>query len=118
MRPIGRGSWCVIVTGLCILEGCSWQSPFGIFVNSTKDCAEMLLQGDVQKVAKTREERFLGKVPDTTAVKCLVATLVSVDSVAIRQQATDAGSVGKCFTDSEPMPCWPITNKSDSRRAA
>ena len=70
MRPISRGSWCVIVTGLCILEGCSWQSSFGIFVNSTKDCAEMLLQGDVQKVAKTREERFLGKVPDTTA-RCL-----------------------------------------------
>ncbi|MDZ4856903.1 MAG: peroxidase family protein [Nitrospirota bacterium] len=30
----------------------------------------MLLQGDIQKVAKTRGERFLGKVPDTTA-RCL-----------------------------------------------
>ena len=70
MRPIGRGSWCVIVAGLCVLGGCAGQSPFGTFVDSTKDCAEMLLQGDVQKVAKTREERFAGKVPDSTA-RCL-----------------------------------------------
>ncbi|MEP6891371.1 MAG: hypothetical protein ABI955_11830, partial [Nitrospirota bacterium] len=70
MRPIGRGSWCVIVAGLCALGGCAGQSPFGTFVGSTKDCAEMLLQGDIQKVAQTREERFVGKVPDTTA-RCL-----------------------------------------------
>ena len=30
----------------------------------------MLLQRDIQKVAKTREQRFLGKVPDATA-RCL-----------------------------------------------
>jgi hypothetical protein len=70
MRPIGRGSWCVIVAGLWVLGGCAGQSPFGTFVDSTKDCAEMLLQGDVQRVAKTREERFSGKVSDTTA-RCL-----------------------------------------------
>ena len=70
MRRVGRGSWLAIMTGLCVLGGCSWQSPFGIFMSSTKDCAEMLLQGDIQKVAKTRGERFLGKVPDTTA-RCL-----------------------------------------------
>jgi Animal haem peroxidase len=70
MRKIGRGSWLAVVTGLCVLGGCAGQSPFGVFVGSTKDCAEMLLQGDIQKVAKTREERFLGKVPDTTA-RCL-----------------------------------------------
>ncbi len=70
MRQISRWSRLVIVTGLCVLGGCSWQSPFGIFVDSTKDCAEMLLQRDIQTVAKTREQRFLGKVPDTTA-RCL-----------------------------------------------
>ena len=70
MRPIDRGSWCVIVAGLCALGGCAGQSPFGTFVDSTKDCAEMLLQGDIQKVAQTGEERFVGKVPDTTA-RCL-----------------------------------------------
>ena len=56
--------------GLCVLGGCAGHSPFGTFVDSTKDCAEMLLQRDIQKVAKTREQRFLGKVPDTTA-RCL-----------------------------------------------
>src|SRR5512141_7898 len=70
MRPIGRGSWCVMVAGLCALGGCAGQSPFGTFVDSTKDCAEMLLQRDIQKVGQTREERFVGKVPDTTA-RCL-----------------------------------------------
>jgi len=70
MRQIGTWSRLVIVTGLCILGGCNGQSPFGIFVDSTKDCAEMLLQRDIQTVAKTREQRFLGKVPDTTA-RCL-----------------------------------------------
>jgi len=67
---MGSWSWLVIVAGLCVLEGCSGQSPFGIFVDSTKDCAEMLLQRDIQTVAKTREQRFLGKVPDSTA-RCL-----------------------------------------------
>ena len=70
MRRMGRGSWLAIVTGLCVLSGCAEHSPFGIFADSTKACAEMLLQGDIQKVAKTRGERFLGKVPDTTA-RCL-----------------------------------------------
>ncbi len=70
MRRVDRGSWLAIVTGLCVLSGCAEHSPFGIFADSTKDCAEMLLQGDIQKVAKTRGERFLGKVPDTTA-RCL-----------------------------------------------
>lgn len=70
MRPMGTWSWLAIVTGLCVFEGCSGHGPFGIFVDSTKDCAEMLLQRDIQTVAKTREQRFLGKVPDTTA-RCL-----------------------------------------------
>jgi hypothetical protein len=60
----------VIVSGLFVLGGCAEHSPFATFVDSTKDCAEMLLQRDIQEVAKTREERFLGKVPDTTA-RCL-----------------------------------------------
>lgn len=70
MRQIDKWSRFVIVTGLCVLEGCSGHGPFGIFVDSTKDCAEMLLQRDTQTVAKTREQRFLGKVSDTTA-RCL-----------------------------------------------
>ena len=70
MRPIGRRAWLAVVTGFCVLGGCAGNSPFGAFVDSTKDCAEMLVRGDIQKVAKTREERFLGKVPDTTA-RCL-----------------------------------------------
>jgi hypothetical protein len=70
MRQIGRGSWLTIVMGLCVLGGCAGQSPFGTFMGSTKDCAEMLLQRDIQKVAKTRVERFSGKVPETTA-RCL-----------------------------------------------
>ncbi|MEO6554198.1 MAG: peroxidase family protein [Nitrospiraceae bacterium] len=67
------GSWLAIVMGLCLLEGCSGQSPFGIFVDSTENCTEMVLQGDIQTVAKAREQRFLGKVPETTA-RCLGGT--------------------------------------------
>ena len=63
-------SWLVIVTGLCVLGGCAGNSPFGIFADSTKYCTEMVLRGDIQTVAKTREQRFLGKVPETTA-RCL-----------------------------------------------
>jgi len=70
MRQIGKWSRLVIVTGLCVLGACAGPGPFGIFVDSTKDCAEMLLQRDAQTVAKTREQRFLGKVSDTTA-RCL-----------------------------------------------
>ena len=70
MRQIAK--WCrlVIVTGLCVLGACAGPGPFGIFADSTKDCAEMLLQRDIQTVAKTKEQRFLGKAPDTTA-RCL-----------------------------------------------
>ena len=70
MRQIGKWSRLVIVTGLCVLGACAEHSPLGIFGDSTKDCAEMLLQRDIQTVATTREQRFLGKVPDTTA-RCL-----------------------------------------------
>ncbi len=70
MRQMGNWSRLVIVAGLCVLGGCARYSPFDIFVDSTKYCAEMLLQRDIQTVAKTREQRFLGKVPDTTA-RCL-----------------------------------------------
>ena len=70
MRQMATWSWLVIVTGLCVLGACDGQSPFGTFVDSTKDCVEMLVHRDIQKVAKTREQRFLGKVPDTTA-RCL-----------------------------------------------
>jgi hypothetical protein len=70
MSQIGKWSWLVIVTGLCVLGACAGHSPLDIFVDSTKDCAEMLLQRDIQTVAKSREQRFLGKVPATTA-RCL-----------------------------------------------
>ena len=70
MRQIGTGSWLVIVTGLCVLGACAGQVRSASSSDSTKDCAEMLLQRDIQTVAKTREQRFLGKVPDTTA-RCL-----------------------------------------------
>ncbi|MBI3357774.1 MAG: oxygenase, partial [Nitrospirae bacterium] len=56
-----------MATGLCVLGGCAADSPFGIFADSTKNCAEMVLHADIQTVAKTREQRFLGKVPETTA---------------------------------------------------
>ncbi len=70
MRQIGKWSRLVIVTGLCVLGGCAEHSPFGIFVDSTINCTKMFLRRDVRTVAKTREQRFLGKVPDTTA-RCL-----------------------------------------------
>ena len=70
MRQIGKWSRLVIVTGLCVLGACAGPGPFGIFVDSTKDCSEMLLQRETQTVAKTREQRFSGKVSDTTA-RCL-----------------------------------------------
>jgi len=70
MRRIGIWSWLVIVTGLSVLGACDQKNPLDIFADSTKDCAEMLLQRDIQKVAKTREQRFLGKVPEATA-RCL-----------------------------------------------
>ena len=60
----------VFVTGLCVLGACDGQRPLGIFADTTKDCAEMLIERDIRKVAKTREQRFLGKVPDATA-RCL-----------------------------------------------
>jgi len=70
MRLVSRWSRLVIVAGLGVLIACDKQSPLEVFVDSTKDCAEMLLQRDIRKVAKTREQRFLGKVPDATA-RCL-----------------------------------------------
>ena len=70
MRQIDYYSWLAIVTGVCVLGGCAGNSPFAIFMDSTKNCTEMVLQGDIQTVAQTREQRFLGKVPETTA-RCL-----------------------------------------------
>ena len=70
MKLMDTWLWLVIVTGLCVLGGCAGNSPFGIFADSTKHCAEMVLHGDIQTVAKTREQRFLGKVPESTA-RCL-----------------------------------------------
>ena len=64
---MSRWSWLMIVSGLCLLEGCSEIDSFRLVAESTKDCAEMLRQRDIQRVAKTREQRFLGKVPETTA---------------------------------------------------
>src|SRR4030066_1210608 len=65
-----KWSRLVIATGVCVLEGCAGQGPFATSVDSAKDCTEMLVQRDIQNVAKLRELRFLGKVPDSTA-RCL-----------------------------------------------
>jgi len=70
MGRAGIGAWIVMATGLCVLGGCAGNSPFSIFADSTKSCTEMVLQGDIQMVATTREQRFLGKVPESTA-RCL-----------------------------------------------
>ncbi|MEO5955944.1 MAG: peroxidase family protein, partial [Nitrospiraceae bacterium] len=68
-----KWSRLVLVVGLGVLDGCAGQSSVATAVGSTKDCAEMLVQRDIQKVATIRERRFLGKVPDTTA-RCLGGT--------------------------------------------
>lgn len=70
MRRMGIGSRLVMVTGLCVLGGCAGNSPFAIFMDSTTHCTKMVLRGDIQTVAQTREQRFLGKVPESTA-RCL-----------------------------------------------
>ena len=70
MRHIDNWSRLAVVTGFCVLAACDGKNPLDIFVDSEKDCAEMPMQRDIQKVAKAREERFLGKVPETTA-RCL-----------------------------------------------
>lgn len=70
MRRMGIGSRLVMVTGLCVLGGCAGNSPFAIFMDSTTHCTKMGLRGDIQTVAQTREQRFLGKVPESTA-RCL-----------------------------------------------
>jgi len=68
-----RWSGLMMAAVLGLLEGCAGQSPFATYVDSSKDCAEMLLQRDIQRVATIRERRFLGKVPSTTA-RCLGGT--------------------------------------------
>ncbi|MDR4493675.1 MAG: peroxidase family protein [Nitrospirales bacterium] len=70
MRQLRTWSRCVIATGFCVFWGCAGQSPTEVFVDTTKDCTEMVIQRDIRKVAKVREQRFLGKVPDTIA-RCL-----------------------------------------------
>lgn len=59
-----------VTAGCLVLNSCDWLDPIHYFLESAKDCTEMLIERDVQLVAKTRENRFLGKVPATTA-RCL-----------------------------------------------
>jgi hypothetical protein len=48
------------MAGLLLLSGCNtWDSDLS--------CFETLLQGDIQHVAQTREQRFLGKVAEKRA---------------------------------------------------
>ncbi|TYP94277.1 MULTISPECIES: peroxidase family protein [Nitrosomonas] len=55
-----RSSLLSAMAGLLLLSGCNtW--------NSELSCFEILLQGDIQHVAQTREQRFLGKVPEKRA---------------------------------------------------
>jgi len=70
MRRMSRGPRLAMFMGLCALGGCAEHSPFGTFMDSTKNCTEMVLRGDIQTVAQVREQRFLGKVPETTS-RCL-----------------------------------------------
>ncbi|MCO6427803.1 peroxidase family protein [Nitrosomonas communis] len=48
------------MAGLLLLSGCNtWESELS--------CLEVFMQGDIQRVAQTREQRFLGKVPEKRA---------------------------------------------------
>ena len=48
------------MTGLFLLSGCD-------ALESEISCLTVLIQGDIQRVAQTREQRFLGKVPERRA---------------------------------------------------
>lgn len=65
MRWNRRGLMCVGVAALIVLTSCSLDVAESEFA-----CVKMLITKDVRHVAKSREERFLGQVPENTA-RCL-----------------------------------------------
>src|SRR5690606_36449382 len=50
----------IALTGLLLLGGCD-------ALESETSCFSVLMQGDIQHVAKTREQRFLGKISERRA---------------------------------------------------
>ncbi|MCX5725392.1 MAG: oxygenase, partial [Nitrospirae bacterium] len=63
MRQRRRLSMLTAMAGLCFLSGCD-------VLESEIACLKVLAHGDIQRVAKEREQRFLGKVPEERA-RCL-----------------------------------------------
>lgn len=62
MRLKRRWSVCAGLVGLVLLSACSMD-----VAESEYACVKMLINKDIRRVGKTREQRFLGKVPETTA---------------------------------------------------
>ena len=67
MRPnsVWQIGW--LLSGLVTLFACA---PLSTYFENLGDCAHMVRQDDIRRVASTRGERFLGKVPVSTA-ECL-----------------------------------------------
>lgn len=57
---MSRFSIAIALTGLLLVNGCD-------ALESEISCLTVLIQGDIQRVAKTREQRFLGKIPERRA---------------------------------------------------
>ena len=67
MRSSRRWQIGCLLSGLVALSGCA---PLSTYFENLDDCADMAKRGDIRRVASTRGERFLGKVPVSTA-QCL-----------------------------------------------
>ncbi len=63
MRQVRGRSMLTVMAGLCLLSGCD-------VVDSEVACLKVLARGDIQRVTKIRDQRFLGKVPEERA-RCL-----------------------------------------------
>lgn len=57
---MNRFSIAIALAGLLLVGGCD-------ALESEISCLTVLIQGDIQRVAKTREQRFLGKIPERRA---------------------------------------------------
>lgn len=73
MRQRCSPSMFIVMAGLCLLSGCD-------VLDSEVACLKVLARGDIQRVAKTRDQRFLGKVSEERA-RCLGGD----QAVALRQ---------------------------------
>jgi len=70
MRKIGRGLWLAVFAELCVLGGCAGQSPFGVFVGSTKELCGDASAGRYSKGGEDQRRTILREGADTTA-RCL-----------------------------------------------